>query len=164
MSGEPTVAGLRTLLEAAFERAARAGAGAEELAAAALHGLLDVRRHLDRRHGPGAVRQMLDWLGGWLLRRELRARTFGLRRDLPLPESTPAPRTRLLVGHAVEAAVAAVEAAGVPVLHLALAELLLDRLELHLGGLPARTALLERLSRDEAGGVADPAVHGTLLQ
>jgi len=163
VSGTPTVAELRGLLDGAFERAARAGVEDGELAAAALDGLLLVRRHLDGRIGAKGVWQLLDWTADWLLRRELRARTFGTAYGLLLSRPAPSPRTRLLVEHAVEAALAAVDAVGQPVLYLALAELLLDRLELHLGGLPERDTLMERLARGDAAANATAAVHTLLL-
>lgn len=161
---DPTPARLRELLDAAFERARREGGCDGELAAAALDGLLRVRRHLDGRVGPRAVWQLLDWTGEWLLRRELRARTLGVAHDRPLPRQMPSDRTRLLVGHAVEAALAAIETAGAPVLHLALAELLLDRLEVHIGGLPVREELIGRLARDDAAAATEAGVRTPLVQ
>lgn len=164
MRVESTPARLRDLLESAFECAGAAGADGAELAAAALAGLLQVRRHLDGRIGPKGVWQLLDWMGDWLLRRELRARVLGLPHGLALPERTATLRTRLLVGQAVEAALAAIEAGGPPVLHLALAELLLDRLELHLGGLPEREGLIALLAREDAAATWDADVRTPLLQ
>ncbi len=156
MSPPITPARIRDLVEDTFAALARRGADDAALAATALHALVLLRRAIDRRAGGGARDQFDDWLHDLLLLRELRARYFGLAPGrLPSPRSLDRSRA-LAAALLVETALAHAEAAGAPVLALALAEFLLERLEGHGGGLPPRRELLVRLAEGRApAGAAD---------
>ncbi len=161
MSPPITPARIRDLVEDTFTALARRGADDAALAATALHALGLLRRAIDRRAGRGARDQFDGWLHDLLLRRELRARHFDLAPGRLPPRDLD--RIRALAAELlVETALAHAEAAGAPVLALALAEFLLERLEGHGGGMPPRRELLARLAEGRTVAGATDAGHALL--
>ncbi len=151
MSCAITPAQIRDLVDDAFTTLRRRGADDAVLAGAALEAIAALREAIGHTAGPAARDQFDAWLAELLLRRELRARHFGLAPGtLPQEQGPPPKEVALAVALLVEAVMAHAQAAGAPVLALAAAEFLLERLERHGGGLPPRARVLARLAREPA--------------